>query len=1016
MEKLSINFTRISVGLKKWALFAILLSYGLAAYAQPDYHNGTSGTSNNSFPLNSTTNKVQWIYDPGMFTSTGTGAGQPAFAGLITHVYFRIGSTLNTNSTYSNFTIKLGQNVGTQTTWSSSTWNTGLTTCFQATSHQLTGATTNSWYMVQLQTPFVYDPTQSLVFEISTSGGTGATVLQYTANGNRRIWGASSSTPNGSSYGSGLVDFGFDIVPLNVEVTGLTYPSSMCEKEQVQVQVEIENTDVVARSGFLVQYKINGTVYATESYTNSIPAGQKANYTFNMPVDNDMPGNYTISANILGKNTFVDQAYTVLPAPTGSFVSKGAIFNGTFSSGASNDPDIVAYGDQIGYEIEPPTGFTNSGYGSTWAFDFYEFLTPGGSSAGSAHVRTDASGSANTMVDFTPVIGLSDSTFILRYAMKDLGNGCFAPTIERQVFVAPRPVAGFNATSACEGAQLSFTNTSTISSGFTSHKWYFGDGDSSVIINPNHVYTTAGTYTVNLVVESNYGYTDTYTSQVTVFQNPVAAFTAVNVCEGAANTFADNSFIPAGTPVYEWTWGDGSAMGAGANPSHQYATPGTYTVKMKVTANSCSGTATKEVTYAPRAVPDFNFVQVDCNNDEVSFTNASTVAFGQVGYSWNYGDNITGTGVNPKHTYATGGTFNVTMTATTDMGCVNQTSKTVTLKEAPAADFSIQNLCDKDDVEFTNTSTEPSGPVTTYDWKFSDGTVISTKDAGRSFPSVGAYSVTLIAYSDNGCTDEKKMTFSVDEEPSAQFFANPVCEGNATQFQNSSNGNQGNFTNAWDFGGGLTSTDKNPSQTLAVGTHNVSLTVSTPSGCTASITKTVTVTENPKSSSYVVETATKGDGSMQVIATVTPANAAYTILWGDGGKSTGAASNGNIAETYRYISDGLYNVQLRLTNSGCQTTEIEQASVKRTGLVDMVAGELKVYPNPSNGIFQIDLAEITLVNSIHIYAANGQEILVNPEMMTNGARIDMSGVAGGVYLIRVNTDNGVYTARVTISK
>lgn len=1002
--------------LKRALMMLVLVAYAATSWAQtPDYYNGTSGTSSNSFPLNSATNKVQWIYNPGMFNSNGT-IGTPAFAGLITHVYWRIGNSANANNNYNNFTIKLAQNVGTQTAWTGTTWNTGMTTVFSQTSFQLTGAATNSWVMVQLQTPFVYDPTKSLVFEISTTGGTGNTVAQFTSNGSRRIWGPSANAA-GTGYGAGLVDFGFDIVPLNVEVTALTHPSTICEKESTQVQITIENTDIEPRSNFLVQYKIDGVVQATEQYTSSIPAGQSANYTFNTPIFHATAGNYLLTANVLGKNTFLSQNYTVNPSPIGSYISKGTVFDGTFNSGNALDRDVVADGDEIQYSIEPPTGYTNSDFNTTWDFDFWELVTPNGTPAGSGHTTNNPSGGNNAYSSFIPTTANSDSVYILRYAIHSITNGCVAPIKERELYVAPRPVAGFNATSACEGAPLQFNSTSTIASGSKFHSWTFGDGGTSTKINPSHVYATAGTYTVELTVTSDYGYTSIISQQVTVFENPQAEFSVTNVCEGAANPFTDASIIPAGTPTYEWNFGDGSAISTAANPTHQYTAPGNYNVTMKVTANGCSDVTSKPATYAPRAVPDFNFTTVDCNNSSITFTDNSTLLFGKKGFTWDFGDGKIGTNPNPSHTYTAFGSIDVKLTITTDLGCANSITKNIVLKEGPKADFTISNLCDKDNVDFTNTSTVPSTGATTYEWNFNSGATFSTTDVSRSFASIGAYSVTLIAFSDNGCKNEKKVTFNVDEEPTAAFFATDVCEGSEVNFQNSSNGNQGNFTSDWDFGGGLTSTLKNPMIVLPVGANTVKLVVTTPSGCTADVTKTVTVHPLPTIANLDIQSAKNADGSMTLTADVTPANVGYTILWGDGGREIDQASGGTIAATYTYLSDGNFTVQLKLNNNNCNFTQTGKASVTRTGIIDLNTSAINAYPNPSNGVFNLDLSQVNDENAqVRIFAASGAEINASVIVSNHVANIDMTGEAAGVYVVKVNTASGVYTTRITLSK
>ncbi len=1015
MEIKFTNLNRLNWrGLRRSVLaFNLVLLFGLNAWAQPDYFTRNNSTSYNSFPLNSTTNKVQWIYDAGQFNSNGT-TGTPAFAGLITHVFFRIGTTVNPNSTYTNFTIKLGQNVGTQSTWTSSTWATGLTTVFQQASYQLTGATALNWYMVQLQTPFVYDPSKSLVFEISTSGGTGNQVAQFTTNGNRRIWGPSANAA-GTGFGSGQVDFGFDIVPLNIDVKAINFPSDICQFETAQVEVTVENTDIVARGGFLLEYKINGVSQSVETYSQQIPAGQTANYVFNVPTANLTVGNFTISANVVGKAQFIDKNYNVNGAPDGSVISQGPTFQGTFNSGTSIDPDIVAYGDQINYAISAPTGYVNTNFNSTWTFDFYEFLTPNGTSAGATHVQNNPNGNNDATVSFTPVIGLSDSTFRIRYALRELVHNCVAPVVEREIFVAPRPIAGFTSTASCENGEMKFKNNSTISSGFINHKWYFGDGDSSVLINPGHIYTAAGSYNAQLVVTSNYGYSNSYNLSVTVFENPDAAFDALNVCEGNANTFTDASFIPGGTPVYEWNFGDGST-GNAVNPSHQYATPGNYTVTLKVTTNGCVDQMTKEVTYAPRPVANFSFNQVDCNNDELVFANTSTLAFGSMGYAWDFGDGGIANTINPKHTYSTFGTLNVSLTATSIFGCVGQVTKAITMKEAPKADFTMANLCNKDNVVFTNTGTEPTGFSTAYEWAFSDGITSNAKDYTRSFANIGSYTVRLKAQSTNGCVDEKLLNISVDETPVAAFVADNTCEGTDIQFSSAAYGNNGNFAHAWDFGSGLSSNLKNPSQLLPVGTHPVTLTVESPGGCKSSQTKNVQVYAKPVIASLTLSTLNLGGGNMGLTAAITPAGAPYTILWGDGNRTFGTV-NGPVAEQHQYATDGVWTASIRVNNNGCLAESTINANVTRTGLEEVNTNSLTAYPNPARDAFKLDLSQIAgSVKQIDVVNANGQVMHVTIEMLNGSAEVNMNQVAAGLYLVRVQSENGIYTTRVNITR
>jgi PKD repeat protein len=150
--------------------------------------------------------------------------------------------------------------------------------------------------------------------------------------------------------------------------------------------------------------------------------------------------------------------------------------------------------------------------------------------------------------------------------------------------------AEFHATtiSGCTPLAVNFTDQSTPQSGVTSWAWNFGDGAASAAQNPSHTFTTAGTYTVQLTVNSTTcSNTEIKTGYINVSSIPAAAFTGLPNSGGAPLTinFTDQSTgVPA---AWLWDFGDGSSSTL-KNPSHQYDTPGTYTVTLTVT-NACGG-------------------------------------------------------------------------------------------------------------------------------------------------------------------------------------------------------------------------------------------------------------------------------------------------------------------------------------------------------------------------------------------------------------------------------------------
>ncbi len=111
-----------------------------------------------------------------------------------------------------------------------------------------------------------------------------------------------------------------------------------------------------------------------------------------------------------------------------------------------------------------------------------------------------------------------------------------ANTVTASVTVDPgqAPAAGFNVTSSSLTAF--FTNTSVDA---TSYEWDFGDGDTSTTASPNHVYDTAGTYTVALIATNGCG-SDTTTKSLTVQLGPCTA----GLPTGTPGVFPDPDAIP----------------------------------------------------------------------------------------------------------------------------------------------------------------------------------------------------------------------------------------------------------------------------------------------------------------------------------------------------------------------------------------------------------------------------------------------------------------------------------------
>ena len=137
---------------------------------------------------------------------------------------------------------------------------------------------------------------------------------------------------------------------------------------------------------------------------------------------------------------------------------------------------------------------------------------------------------------------------------------------------------------------------------------------------------------------------------------------------------------------YSWNFGDGTTATGSLTPSHTYANPGSYTASVTVTdANKLTSTGSVVVTVndvAPTATltgPASAGVGT-AQSFKASATDVSpAVQAAGFTYAWTFGDGSSGTGATPSHTYATAGTYTVTVTAKDEYGKTGAASETITI-------------------------------------------------------------------------------------------------------------------------------------------------------------------------------------------------------------------------------------------------------------------------------------------------------------------------------------------------
>lgn len=289
---------------------------------------------------------------------------------------------------------------------------------------------------------------------------------------------------------------------------------------------------------------------------------------------------------------------------------------------------------------------------------------------------------------YTVTLNSSNTFSFDTYTVTDLINVTGVP-----------PIAGFvsDVVGGVIPLDVTFTDTSLYTP--TSWNWSFGDGSYSEDENPSHTYTVGGTYSVNLTVTNDCGSDyELKTDYITVGLPELTADFTSNVtsgCQPLGVAFTDTSV---GTNILNWSWdfnNDATPDSFAHNPTHEFASAGTYTVKLTVTDaySSDSETKTDYITvYSDDVTADFYADDTTVyTGTVVHFVDTST------GYAsawqWSWGDSKpNGTTQNPTHTYTNVGDYTVVLTATNDCGGISVETK----------------------VAYINVTEAPISPVTTY--------------------------------------------------------------------------------------------------------------------------------------------------------------------------------------------------------------------------------------------------------------------------------------------------------------
>lgn len=460
------------------------------------------------------------------------------------------------------------------------------------------------------------------------------------------------------------------------------------------------------------------------------------------------------------------------------------------------------------------------------------------------------------------------------------GNGCYRIT-KKAVTVHTEITAEFTVNpvsqEGCNPLNVDFTNTNILPGG--KYTWTFGDGSSSPLPSPSHLFTNTGiddkTFTVRLQAESAEGCTDNAVADIVVYSKVISGF-SIATSEGCPpfTTTIDNTSIGNSTNTYQWLIDnvvEGTAPTDDSDFDHLYEnitnSVRDYEVKLIATnPHGCTSEHVDTVTVYEYLEASFSMdIDEGCTPLNIQFTDQSYVPT-STKYIWKFGDGASSGLSNPSHIFYNSSrtadlTRTVNLTVQSLNYCSDDTSLTVDIYHQPLANFFIDKTSSCPPL--LSTLSKLSEGEDMFEWRFGDGNT-NTVDSDLEYSwdntdidNIQYYNMELWVGTINNCKDSMSFDLSVFPKVVADYTINnsagcsPLVD---VQFTNASTSPATQFF--WSFGDGSTTNQENPIHDFVnIGitdrTYDVFFRAYSEYNCWDTITKQIDVFVQPDAEFYI---------------------------------------------------------------------------------------------------------------------------------------------------------------------
>ncbi|MBP7167118.1 MAG: PKD domain-containing protein [Bacteroidia bacterium] len=320
-----------------------------------------------------------------------------------------------------------------------------------------------------------------------------------------------------------------------------------------------------------------------------------------------------------------------------------------------------------------------------------------------------------------------------------ISNSNCTDTISFPVTIKENPTAAFTGVSDCN-LNAVLTNNSTTGA---TYNWDWGNGQSSSGVIPSYSYSSAGPYTITLIVIKN-GCSDTTSQNINIFTPVNCSFQITDDCQNGINITNNTT----GATNYTWNWGDGNNS-SGLLTNYTYSQNGIYTVTLIASNNNCIDSTNALIPLQTTPTSEI-LSQFSLCHDSIYLS--STFAASQ--YSWEINGTTQSLDSSLSISYASPSNLNIVLVASNGV-CQDSDTATITLAGSPDASFITTSGCNG-----TVSAIPVSTNLSNYNWDLGNGTQLTTEQVNYTYPTSGDQTISLIV-SNGFCTDTSEQTINI---------------------------------------------------------------------------------------------------------------------------------------------------------------------------------------------------------------------------------------------------------------